>query len=84
MCLSATTAVSASAAVIPVERVAVIVASTTERIRNHICRRRAWANAVNQVLALLLEQGTHLILCALVAKLVDLTLDFAELSSLLS
>lgn len=56
----------------------------TPRVTGYVGWRRAWTNGVNQILALLLEQCAHLILCALVTKLVDLALDFAELRSFLS
>ena len=63
---------------------AVVVAAASERIWNHIRRRRAWANAVNQVLALLLEKSTHLKLLLLVTQRLEFSLHLSELCIALS
>ena len=63
---------------------AVVVAAASERIWDHIRRRRARANAVNQVLALLLEQGTHLKLLFLVTQCLEFSLHLSELRIALS
>lgn len=84
--LAATAAVTTVVTAITTVRITVSyeLAVTPPRVARNIGRRRTRTNRVNQILALLLEQGTHLELRAFVAELVHLALNLTELGGFLT
>ena len=82
---SASASVSAATSVIVV-RIAVVIASATERIRHYVCRCRAWTKLCYEIRCLCLLRSGELVSLYLVAKVLNfsLRLTFLECAELVT